>query len=216
VGFPYQWVLDREEKTGDLVGFMHTHPGFQASPSLRDDATMEQWVLSFGKPLLCLIEGINGLKGYLYYSDECNPVPVRTIKRFGDLIVGIMPKFGAQFPTPIVPNDQIHKQAKQIVSQAVLEAHCTAQALNQGIENRVNAQLAKGVVRWNNEDNGWLGANEAAILGNKNEPCAKCGTTTKERKWFHGGDGSGFGHILVCFYCSKQLDVSWYGCGCGG
>lgn len=92
VGFPYKWVNDREEKTGDIVGFMHTHPGMLASASLRDDATMAQWVLSFGKPLICLIEGINGLKGYLYYSDEQPPITIRTIKRFGQLVVGIMPK----------------------------------------------------------------------------------------------------------------------------
>jgi hypothetical protein len=92
VDFPYKWVNDREEKTGDVVGFMHTHPGFLASPSLRDDATMAQWFLSFGKPLICLIEGVNGLKGYLYYDDEQPPIPIRTIKRFGQLVVGIMPK----------------------------------------------------------------------------------------------------------------------------
>ena len=92
VDFPYKWVLDREEKYGDVVGFMHTHPGMIASPSPRDDATMAQWVLSFGKPLICLIEGVNGLKGYLYYSDEQPPIPIRTLKSFGQLIVGIMPK----------------------------------------------------------------------------------------------------------------------------
>jgi hypothetical protein len=92
VNFPYKWVNQREELENDVVGFYHTHPCFIASPSPRDDATMAQWVLSFGKPLICLIEGINGLKGYLYYSDEQPPIPIRTIKSFGQLIVGIMPK----------------------------------------------------------------------------------------------------------------------------
>lgn len=92
VGFPYAWVMEREKKTGDIVGFLHTHPGFIASPSMRDDLTMQQWVLSFGKSLICLIEGINGLRGYLYYNDERDPIAMPIIKRFGDLIVGITPK----------------------------------------------------------------------------------------------------------------------------
>jgi hypothetical protein len=92
VGFPYQWVMEREKKVGDVIGFAHTHPGFLASPSMRDDATMAQWVLSFGKSLICLIEGINGLRGYLYYDDERDPIAMPIIKRFGDLIVGITPK----------------------------------------------------------------------------------------------------------------------------
>lgn len=91
VGFPYQWVMDREESKGDIVGFMHTHPGMMASPSLRDDATMHQWVMCFGKPLLCLIEGNNGLRGYLYFDDESDPIPCYTVKQFGQLVVCVLP-----------------------------------------------------------------------------------------------------------------------------
>jgi proteasome lid subunit RPN8/RPN11 len=63
-------VLAREEKRRDIVGFLHTHPGFPAEPSLRDIATMQAWVSAFGKPLLCLIHGTDGLAGYLFESDD--------------------------------------------------------------------------------------------------------------------------------------------------
>jgi len=92
VHFPYQWVMKREEKYGNIIGFKHTHPGMNGSPSIVDDSTMKQWVFSFGKPLLCLIEGIDGLNAYLYYDDENEPIKVNVIKSFGQLIVGITPK----------------------------------------------------------------------------------------------------------------------------
>ena len=63
-------VLAREEKRHDIVGFLHTHPGFPAEPSARDIATMQAWVSAFGKPLLCLIHGTDGLAGYVFYSDD--------------------------------------------------------------------------------------------------------------------------------------------------
>ena len=91
VDFPYKWVMEREENQHDVVGMYHTHPDFGASPSLRDDATMHQWVSSFGKPLLCLIEGKNGLKAYLYYDDESDPIPCDSIKKFGQLVVCVLP-----------------------------------------------------------------------------------------------------------------------------
>jgi hypothetical protein len=62
-------VLAREEKRRDIIGFLHTHPEFPAEPSQRDIATMQAWVSSFGKPLLCLIRGTDGLAGYLFDSD---------------------------------------------------------------------------------------------------------------------------------------------------
>lgn len=91
VEFVYKWVNEREEKQGDVVGFYHTHPGMAASPSLRDDATMHAIITSFGKPLLCLIEGANGLKAYLYYNDEDDPIPCYSVKQFGQLVVCILP-----------------------------------------------------------------------------------------------------------------------------
>ena len=92
VDFPFAWVNHREESKGDIVGFCHTHPGMTASPSMRDYATMQAWVASFGKPLMCLIEGVDGLKAYLYFDDESPCIRCKTVKRFGQLVVVIMPQ----------------------------------------------------------------------------------------------------------------------------
>ena len=91
VGFPASWVNAREKTKHDIVGFKHTHPSFTATPSLRDHATMHAWVCSFGKPLMCLIEGVDGLKAYLYYDDESDCIRCDTVKQFGQLIVVVLP-----------------------------------------------------------------------------------------------------------------------------
>lgn len=73
VACDYAWALTREEQRRDVVGFYHTHPGFSAIPSARDVRTMWAWVASFGKPLLCAIDGIDGLRGYWFTDDETMP-----------------------------------------------------------------------------------------------------------------------------------------------
>jgi hypothetical protein len=75
-------VLAREEKRADVVGFLHTHPDFPAEPSARDVATMQAWVSSFGKPLLCVIHGTNGLAGYVFDSDGSAGVQVAQVELF--------------------------------------------------------------------------------------------------------------------------------------
>jgi hypothetical protein len=40
------------------------------APSKRDDRTMQAWVGSFGKPLLCLIEANRHVAAFLYANDE--------------------------------------------------------------------------------------------------------------------------------------------------
>jgi proteasome lid subunit RPN8/RPN11 len=70
VNFDGAWVLKREEKHGDVVGFLHTHPDGPVSPSERDVRTMRAWRRAFGKPLLCLIDGPEGLHGYRFDDDE--------------------------------------------------------------------------------------------------------------------------------------------------
>jgi hypothetical protein len=70
VRFDGAWALKREEKYGDLVGFLHTHPDGPASPSTRDVRTMRTWCSAFGKPLLCLISSPEGLRGYRFDNDE--------------------------------------------------------------------------------------------------------------------------------------------------
>ena len=75
-------VLAREEKRRDIVGFLHTHPGFLAQPSQRDIATMQAWVSAFGKPLLCLIHGTDGLAGYVFTADDSPGERVPQVESF--------------------------------------------------------------------------------------------------------------------------------------
>ena len=79
----WAWALEREEARGDVVGFYHTHPGMAAVPSARDVATMWAWVSCFGKPLLCAIEGEEGLAAYLLESDEDEGRPLPRAERRG-------------------------------------------------------------------------------------------------------------------------------------
>jgi proteasome lid subunit RPN8/RPN11 len=70
VSFDGAWALEREVQRGDVVGFLHTHPDGPASPSGRDVRTMRAWCCSFGKPLLCLIAGPDGMRGYRFDDDQ--------------------------------------------------------------------------------------------------------------------------------------------------
>jgi len=62
VKFDWNWVLKREEKKGDVLGFWHTHPDGNLKPSVRDRKTMEGWINCFGKPLYCVIQNQCGTK----------------------------------------------------------------------------------------------------------------------------------------------------------
>lgn len=75
-------VLDREERRHDVVGFLHTHPSSDAVPSRRDLDTMRAWVGAFGKPLLCLIDGCDGLAGYRFDDDESSGLRLSAVERF--------------------------------------------------------------------------------------------------------------------------------------
>ncbi|MEM7624015.1 MAG: Mov34/MPN/PAD-1 family protein [Planctomycetota bacterium] len=90
VAFDHAAVLEREERRGDIVGFYHTHPVGHARPSRRDLITMRAWVGSFGKPLLCVIEGIDGLVGYRFDDDEAEAEPLLVTERFPrNLVIGV-------------------------------------------------------------------------------------------------------------------------------
>jgi hypothetical protein len=90
VRFDGAWVLRREECHGDVVGFLHTHPDGPDSPSRRDVRTMRAWCLAFGKPLLCLIDGPVGLRGYRFDHDESNGVPLASVEVFPrGVVIGV-------------------------------------------------------------------------------------------------------------------------------
>jgi proteasome lid subunit RPN8/RPN11 len=90
VRFDGRWTLEREERRRDVVGFYHTHPGMPAYPSQRDVRTMRAWCSAFGKPLLCLIAGSDGLRGYLFRDDRSKGVELALVQRFPrGVIIGV-------------------------------------------------------------------------------------------------------------------------------
>jgi hypothetical protein len=90
VAFDGPAVLKREERQRDVIGFLHTHPTFEATPSRRDLDTMRAWVSAFGKPLLCVIEGTNGLAGYRFDDDASRGEPLQLVEVFPrGVVVGV-------------------------------------------------------------------------------------------------------------------------------
>jgi proteasome lid subunit RPN8/RPN11 len=88
VAFDSKWVLEREEKKGDVVGFLHTHPGMVGHYSSRDDRTMKAWCLSAGRPLVCCIQGIDAW----WYLDDESPPEELSVKQIGKLLFGVTPE----------------------------------------------------------------------------------------------------------------------------
>ena len=82
VEFDGLWALKREERRHDVVGFLHTHPGMPARPSCRDLRTMRAWCGAFGKPLLCLIAGCDGLRAYRFDDHESAGVELNLVEKF--------------------------------------------------------------------------------------------------------------------------------------
>ena len=90
VSFDGGWVLAREERRRDVVGFLHTHPGGPAGPSRRDVRTMRAWCRAFGKPLLCLIASPAGLHGYRFADGNANGVELAAVEVFPrGIVIGV-------------------------------------------------------------------------------------------------------------------------------
>jgi proteasome lid subunit RPN8/RPN11 len=90
VRFDGDRVLRREERCHDVVGFFHTHPGMPAVPSVRDRRTMRAWCSCFGKALLCVIAGCDGVRGYRFDDDTSLGIELELVERFPDgVIVGV-------------------------------------------------------------------------------------------------------------------------------
>ena len=93
VAFNYQRAYDRDLSHGDVIGFYHTHPNTIAHPSQTDYRTMGAWTVCFGRPLVCLIEGVDGLKCHWFIDDETEHI-TSSISRIGDIFVGNLPDWG--------------------------------------------------------------------------------------------------------------------------
>jgi proteasome lid subunit RPN8/RPN11 len=90
VAFDGAWALRREERRGDVVGFLHTHPDGFPRPSARDVRTMRAWSGAFGKPLLCVIVTAGQAAGYQFDDDESGGVPVARLELFAPgVVVGV-------------------------------------------------------------------------------------------------------------------------------
>ena len=87
VAFDYNYVYEREK---DIIGWIHTHPHWSAFPSGTDDITMKAWVCSLGRPLLCCIIGLDGLRAHWYMDDESPSKEVQVL-RIGKKIYGLNP-----------------------------------------------------------------------------------------------------------------------------
>lgn len=93
VEFDWNWVLEREERQGDVLGFYHTHPAGAAVPSGRDVRTMRAWVSCLGKPLLCVIESDDTLAAHLFATDEDSGHALEDVERFPrNVIVAVAPR----------------------------------------------------------------------------------------------------------------------------
>lgn len=91
VEFDWAWVLEREERYRDILGFYHTHPAGLTMLSGRDVRTMRAWVSCLGKPLLCVIETEASLTAYVFETDEDDGSPLVEIQRFPrKVIIGII------------------------------------------------------------------------------------------------------------------------------
>jgi hypothetical protein len=87
----WRWALRREERSGDVIGFSHTHPlAAGTSPSERDARTMRAWCGSFGKPLLCVIACGTQARATLFADDEDAGRPLPILEMFaGGIFVAV-------------------------------------------------------------------------------------------------------------------------------
>ncbi len=87
----WQWALEREERTHDVIGFYHTHPlAAGTAPSARDVRTMRVWCGAFGKPLLCVIGCGGQTQATLFADDEDSGQPLPILEVFaGGILVAV-------------------------------------------------------------------------------------------------------------------------------
>ena len=82
VAFSWRRVLTREERRGDVLGWLHTHPPGLLRPSARDERTMRAWRTCLGKPLLCAIGAAGQLAGYVFAGRDGSWRPLERLVRF--------------------------------------------------------------------------------------------------------------------------------------
>jgi proteasome lid subunit RPN8/RPN11 len=81
VEFSWKLAMEREERSGDVAGFFHTHPKGFSGVSATDIRTMKGWVFCFGRPLLCVIKSGEVIRAYLFQEDSYREVDIIRIYR---------------------------------------------------------------------------------------------------------------------------------------
>jgi hypothetical protein len=105
----WAWILGREERHGDLLGFFHTHPSGLGLPSQRDERIMRVWVSCLGKPLLCLIAAGQTLAAYKYVHDEDCGHRLPIVERLPwNLIIAVDKE--VRYARPAVPRNTISRR----------------------------------------------------------------------------------------------------------
>ncbi len=91
VAFDGPAALRREERRGDVVGFLHTHPAGPLRPSRRDVRTMRAWCSALGKPLLCLIARAGRVAAYRFDDEAASEgTSLPTVETFpGGVVVAV-------------------------------------------------------------------------------------------------------------------------------
>lgn len=82
----YDFALKNLDK---LIGFYHTHPSFTADYSTTDHTTMCGWSVTSGKPLMCLIQGVDRLANWCY-TDEVNDPKEFKVHKIGKWFWGFV------------------------------------------------------------------------------------------------------------------------------
>jgi proteasome lid subunit RPN8/RPN11 len=80
------WALRREERRGDVVGFLHTHPMGGLRPSARDVRTMRAWCDAFGKPLFCVIRTPSAVAAWRFVNHRSRGKRIRRVRVRGCLV----------------------------------------------------------------------------------------------------------------------------------
>lgn len=90
-GTPVHVKFDSTKVGRFLVGFYHTHPSFTADYSSTDHKTMCGWQATLGKPLVCLIDGVDRLANWVYTERiwKRNRPDERFVRRFGNWFFGV-------------------------------------------------------------------------------------------------------------------------------
>lgn len=122
-GQPASVVFDNDyvwENRDKIVGWIHTHPSWTANPSSIDNATMKAQVGAIGKPMVCVIQGTDGIRAWWYFDDE-SPAVEGKVTRMGKRLFGRVPKFLPQVVYMKKALDTGEKEWKEDIDEEIVD-----------------------------------------------------------------------------------------------